>query len=505
MFRFLGHDRSELLAKPLPESWLGYVLDNVFLYRLLSEEEQARLHVAVNVFVAEKNWEGCAGLHVTDEVRVTIAAQAGLLLLGFEGYYFDDVDSILVYPGGYLACDPLEADESPQHRLGEAHYDGPVVVSWWQALWDGRRAGRHNLVLHEFAHQLTRHGDRRNGVPPIDDPELERRWRKVFSQEYRRLGEADRYGRHTLLDPYGATNRAEFFAVATECFFLQPAALRAEHPRLYAVLSTWFCQDPAARRLPSAEDQAGVERATQEYEEHILAECSAAIRLRPNDAALYLNRAGRYADRGEYEKALADLNEAIRIDPEDAEAHCERGSVWFLTGDLQQAITDFSAAIDLCPNHAHAYRERGVARAEGGDLDGARADLTRAIRLDPKDDEAYYERGLVRHGRGQYGHAVRDFSKAIRVYPHWAEYYCSRARSLHELGEHDRAIADCDQAARLEPEYVEAYRIRALVHTVRGALDEARQDQAHADALESHLYLERPCSQGGAHGFVRKI
>ncbi len=485
MFRFLGNDRSELLGKPLPELWLGYLRDNVFLYRLLAEEEQARLHGAVNVFVAEKNWEGCAGLQMTDEVCVTIAGQACLLLLGLEGYYFDGVDSIVVYPGGYLAGDPYEADESPQHRLGEAHHDGPVVLSWWHARWDGRRAGNHNLVLHEFAHQLTRHGDRRHGVPPIEDPNLERRWHKVFVKEYRRLVEADYYGRHTLFDPYGASNRAEFFAVATECFFLQPAALRAQHPRLYAVLAEWFNQDPASRRLPSAEDRADAERATQEYEEHVLAECSAAIRLRPKDARLYLNRAGRYADRGEYEKALADLTEAIRINPEDAEAYCDRGSIWFSTGDLPRAIRDFSAAIERCPNYAHAYRERGAARARAGDLDGAQADLTRAIRLDPKDDAAYYERGLVDHERGEYRRAVRDFSKAIRLYPGWAEYYCGRARSLYKLGQYDRALAECTEVIGVAPEFVEAYRIRALVHTARGALDEARQDQARADDLDA--------------------
>lgn len=484
MFRFLGKDRSELLSTPLPEKWLGYLRDNVFLYRLLSAEEQTRLRGTVNVLVAEKNWEGCAGLHITDEVRLTIAAQACLLLLGFEGYFFDDVESIVVYPGGYLACDPFEADKNPQHRLGEAHYDGPVVLSWWQALWDGRRAGKHNLILHEFAHQLTRHGDRRYGVPPIEDFGLERRWRKVFEKEYQRLVEADYYGRPTLLDSYGATNRAEFFAVATECFFLQPTALCTEHPRLYSVLAAWFRQAPASRRLPSAEDRADAERATQAYEEHILAECSVAIRLRPDDAGLYLNRADRYASRGEYEKALGDLTEAIRIDPENAEAYCDRGSIRFLIGDFQRAITDFSAAIELCRNYAHAYRERGVARAEAGDLDGAQIDLTRAIRLDPKDDEAYYERGLVRHKRGEFVRAMRDFSRAIQLYCRWAAYYCGRARSLKEMGEQDRALADCREAIRLDPDCVEAYRIRALLHTARGAMDEARQDQARADDLE---------------------
>jgi Mlc titration factor MtfA (ptsG expression regulator)/Tfp pilus assembly protein PilF len=485
MFRFLGDDRSELLATPLPESWLGHLRDNVFLYRLLSEEEQARLRGAVSVFVAEKNWEGCAGLRVTDEVRVTVAAHACLLVLGFEDYFFDDVDSVLVYPGGYLACDPSDTDGRAQHRLGEAHHHGPVVLSWWQARWDGRRAGRSNLVLHEFAHQLTRGGDRHEGVPPIDDPALERRWRRAVEKEYRRLVEADRYDRHTPLDYYGATNRAEFFAVATECFFLRPAALRAECPGLYEVLAAWFRQDPASRGLPTTEDRADAARADREYEEHVLAECSTAIRLRPDDAGAYVHRAALYASRGEYQETLADLTEAIRIDPDDAEAYCERGRARFATGDLERAIADLGTAIRLCGDYAYAYLERGVVRDEAGDTDGALADLTRAIRLDPRDDMAFYERGLVRHGRGEYGHAVRDFGRAIRRYAGWAGYYCARARSWKELGEYGRAIADCTEAIRLYPKYAEAYRTRALVHAAVGAADEARLDQARADDLDA--------------------
>src|SRR5438552_4426531 len=116
MFRLFGTRRRELLEAPLPAEWLGYLHDNVFLYRLLAEDEQARLWGGVTVLVDELNWEGCSGLHMTDEVRVTVAAQAALLLLGFDGYFFDDVQSVLVYPGGFLAGDP--GGSWLHHRLG---------------------------------------------------------------------------------------------------------------------------------------------------------------------------------------------------------------------------------------------------------------------------------------------------------------------------------------------------------------------------------------------------
>jgi Mlc titration factor MtfA (ptsG expression regulator) len=150
-----------VLARPFPDSWLAHLRDNVALYRLLPEPQQAQLRDAVPAFIAGKNWEGCAGLVVTDEMRVTIAAHACLLALGLEGYCFDKLKTILVYPGGFLAsaADPLGGAGDAQQLHGEAHYRGPVVLSWWHARRDGRRMGTTNVVLHEFAHKLAEWGD----------------------------------------------------------------------------------------------------------------------------------------------------------------------------------------------------------------------------------------------------------------------------------------------------------------------------------------------------------
>src|SRR5262249_44884249 len=155
--------------------------------------------------------------------------------------------TVLIYPGSYLAVDEDALGEEPHWnaRLGQASPRGPVVLSWWHARWDGMRLGTTNLVLHEFAHNLV--GDLNDGMPLIDDPDLEDRWEQVTDAEYKRLvGDATRQ-RRTLLRHYGATNKAEFFAVASECFFLQPVELRRRHPELYKVLAEWYRQDPAAR------------------------------------------------------------------------------------------------------------------------------------------------------------------------------------------------------------------------------------------------------------------
>lgn len=241
--------RQQILASPFPPEWLAFLRRNVVHYRFLNEKEQARLRDDLRIFAAEKTWEGCGGLRITDEIKVTIAAQACLLVLGMEHNYYDRVLSILVYPQGYHV--PHEDDESGRHvddRLGEAHYRGPVILSWAEVLSDGRHPERGaNLVFHEFAHQLDMLDGVIDGTPPLASAEQSRRWHEVMTAEYQQLIEASEHGRATLLDQYGTTDEAEFFAVATECFFDRPVQLSRRHPQLYGLLREYFHQDPAAR------------------------------------------------------------------------------------------------------------------------------------------------------------------------------------------------------------------------------------------------------------------
>lgn len=511
--------RQQLLAEPFPEEWLRLLTENLFLYHLLPEVEQGMLQNALRILIAEKNWEGCGGLQITDEIRVTIAAQASLLILGFDDYYFDEVKSILVYPGGYLSEDSLGRNDRIQHLLGEAHRGGPVILSWWHAQWDGRRYGRSNLVLHEFAHQLELANDFGHNAPPLDASDLEQRRDQVMGAEYDRLVEDASYGRPTLLDYYGAVNRIEFFAVATECFFQQPVALRRRHASLYQILAEWYRQDPVERWLLDGVTAGDAARAEDDYYRHAIAECSAAITRHPDQVDAYRRRAAFYGKQGEYDKAIADYGAAIRLVPDDAEVYCDRGDAYLAKGCPDEALSDFAEAIRLCPRYSRAYCERGAAYAEKGDQDRAIADLNRAIRIDPKDDTSYHRRGLLYLDRGKHDRAIRDFSKAIRLCPYWATGYSDRAAAYLGNGEYDRAIddcgqaldlepwlpephkhrgvayyhkgeygkaiADCSAAIRLDPEYVEAYRARALAHAASGEEEKAQQDRAQADKLIS--------------------
>ena len=449
---------------PFPESWLAILRDNVLLYRLLTEEEQARVCHAVRVLSAEKRWEGCRGLVMTDEIGVTIAGQAAIMLLGFDNYYFDELQTILVYPGGFLAesHDPLDEDDEPRRAMGQAFPGGPVILSWWDARWGGKRLDGTNVVIHEFAHKLGEMGNAAAGRPPLDNRELERRWEEVMGPEFEQLNEDAAYGRPTLIDPYGAESRCEFFAVTSECFFTQPVKLRRRHPALYDLLASFYRQDPTSRPITEAVVVSAKE-ADQEYARHVVAECTVALKHRPDFLDAYRDRAMWYCELEEYDKALADCSELIqraRDEEERADAYHERGCVQREAGNLDEALEDFDEAIRLLPDFELALCTRGSLRAERGELKTALADLRAALRLDPNDDSALIERGLVYREMGELDKALRDLTKAIRLCPHAPDVLMHRARVYLHRGDREQALADCEEALRIDPENEEALKVR---------------------------------------------
>jgi hypothetical protein len=228
---------------------------------MLTLEQQRQLDGLVQIFLDEKRFEGCGGIIITDEIRVTIAAHACILLLGRNAPFYPKLRSILVYPGSYIA--PLSrrgpdgtVTEGFQPRSGESWSHGNVVLSWEDVLLcaSGERTGR-NVVLHEFAHQLDSESGSDEGTPVLPDPAMYADWARVLGREYRALIDAAQQDSPTLLDKYGATSPAEFFAVATECFFEKPAEMAALHPDLYRQLQLFYQQDPAAtHNLKNATD-----------------------------------------------------------------------------------------------------------------------------------------------------------------------------------------------------------------------------------------------------------
>lgn len=253
MFRWLTERRRvRLLETPFPAAWTEILRANVKAYSLLDAVEQERHRELVQVFIAEKHWEGCGGLELDDEIRVTIAGSACLLILGRDHDLMRDVESILVYPSSVLLPDrPVGIFErggrvlgGATEVLGVAHRRGPVVLAW-DSVEQGARnpADGNNVVIHEMAHKIDFLDGAADGTPPLDSADQRREWARVCSEAFLDLQTVG----HHFLRAYAATNEAEFFAVASEVFFEKPQQLLGELPELYAVLRGFYHLDLAAR------------------------------------------------------------------------------------------------------------------------------------------------------------------------------------------------------------------------------------------------------------------
>ena len=254
--------RRRLRARPFPKQWLALIQRHVVFFPKLSAMDRAELLGHVQVFLAEKRFEGCGGLAITDEVRVTIAAQACLLLLHRRTDYFPGLLTILVYPSTYMVEEKRQIaehvwEEGNTTRLGETGRRMGSLVLAWGAVKHGAAdpSDGKNVVLHEFAHQLDYENHAADGVPELATREQQLAWSEVMRIEFASLRAADESGIPTLLDTYGATDPVEFFAVSVEAFFERPRALRAHHPRLYAELRKYFNQDPIEYSAEALSDQ----------------------------------------------------------------------------------------------------------------------------------------------------------------------------------------------------------------------------------------------------------
>ena len=233
-----------------PAAWRRILRRHVPIVATLPAELQLQLKRQIQVFLAEKPFIGCAGMRITDKVRVVIAAQACLLLLNRSAGGFAGLRQVLVYPDAFMV-DRVSADgagvQQERRRVlaGESWSQGQVILSWADvqegaaATGDGR-----NVVIHEFAHQLDQESGSANGAPYLGGRERHARWALVLGAEFERLRQRVARGEPSLLSAYGATDPAEFFAVASEVFFEQPGRLAADAPALYGELSAYYRVDP---------------------------------------------------------------------------------------------------------------------------------------------------------------------------------------------------------------------------------------------------------------------
>lgn len=253
MLKRSAWSRARRFRRPLPPAWQPILEQRVAYYRCLPEPAQAELRGLLHVLLGEVPFEPGGGLQaVEEEMRVIVAAQAAVLLLGRPLGELPDLRSVIVYPGAYRARERLHTDEgtlveSSEVRRGEAWAHGVLLLSWDDVAYDAAHVDDgENIVFHEMAHALDDLTGETDGVPPQPDAEHAAAWVAAFEPAYKALVRSARLRRETLLDPYAAEEPAEFFAVATETFLEMPLEFRAEYPELYRLLRAYFRLDPAA-------------------------------------------------------------------------------------------------------------------------------------------------------------------------------------------------------------------------------------------------------------------
>lgn len=251
--RLVSQRRERQQAEAFPPAWRAIIRRNVPLAASLPADLQGQLRRHIQVFLAEKAFVGCQGQVIDDEVRVTIAAQACLLLLNRPTDYYPVLRQVLVYPSAFSA-DITHTDEigvvqsGRDWRAGESWQEGQVILSWEDVL--SGAANPHdgwNVVIHEFAHQLDSETGLTDGTPALTNRARQASWSRVMQAAFDALVLAVDHGEDdTFLDPYGASDPVEFFAVVTEAFFEQGPELRAHHPALFDELQAFYRVDTSA-------------------------------------------------------------------------------------------------------------------------------------------------------------------------------------------------------------------------------------------------------------------
>jgi Mlc titration factor MtfA (ptsG expression regulator)/Tfp pilus assembly protein PilF len=456
--------RRRLLAEPFPADWARLLERRVRHFRHLPALQRRRAEQIIQVLVGEKEWAGAGDFKVTTDMAVTIAGQAAVMVSGFdEPYFFDQLDTLVIHHGTVRFTPKQSASNpnlpGPDPLDGVAWHHGPVVISWARVRHEltGQSPG-HNVVLHEFAHHLDGLYGAMDGVPPQADAASERRWYAVTEAEFLRLVGNARRDEATLLDHYGAKNRAEFFAVSTECFFELPHELRERHRELYDTLASFYRQSPV-EWLPS-----------RSAEQLTAATSEQSVSLG--------QRRRRMTDDARWR--------AVELLP-TADALFTLGLEHLRLGHAEEAVRVFSRLIEADPQDEESLAQRAIAYFQLGELAAARADCDAALAIDPREVDALCIRGGILLDEGQPQAAIRDLNAAVAASPRDAEARVSRARAWTALDKPRKAVADLNDALARDPYLAEAFFERSKAKRMLGRTKAADQDLLRARLLEPEM------------------
>ena len=244
--------RKRILASAaIPEPLWREALEALPFLAVYTEPELVRLRERVVLFLSDKSIVGATGFVVTPLMRVMIAIQACVLTLNLDPGLYDGWESVVVYPDEFVTDLEYEDEIGVVHRrneplAGEAMPGGPVALSWPDVEGDWSATGM-NLVIHEFAHKIDMRSGEANGCPPLPAEMPPRKWQKTMLAAYEHFQARVQDGEDTAIDPYAADSPAEFFAVLSEVFFVDPTLLHGEYPSVYQLFTWFYRQDPASR------------------------------------------------------------------------------------------------------------------------------------------------------------------------------------------------------------------------------------------------------------------
>jgi Mlc titration factor MtfA (ptsG expression regulator) len=264
MFEWIRKRKPKQLTKqPFPIEWCSILEHRFPHYAYLNSDEKQRLGTLIQLFIAQKRFEGRREMEITDEVRVLVAANACLLILELSFDFFRDVSAVLVYPSAMTRPEALFGDRHTHGEVtrketplsGEAHENGPVMLAWDSITGNAIQADDGlNVIFHEFAHKLDMLTGEADGVPPLHQASDYTAWAEVCGREYRHLVRRFSKGLDSFFDDSASEHPAEFFAVATEVFFEKPKEMKRRRPKLYEVLKGFYRQDPVLRGYESEKE-----------------------------------------------------------------------------------------------------------------------------------------------------------------------------------------------------------------------------------------------------------
>lgn len=247
---FRKYQRKNITSVPFKKEWRKIIQRRMPYYRKMPTDLQFQLKKHIQIFISEKEFIGCNGVVITDEIRVTVAAQACLLLLNRKTSYYPKLRTILIYPREFVKEQTNRNNDGVEYKQrialkGESWSYGKVVLSWEDILYGAELpCDGQNVVIHEFAHQLDQENGNANGAPILEKGQDYAHWSSVFSEQFSVLKQHKNNKTPSLFDYYGATNPAEFFAVTSEVFFEQPMKFKHEYRALYQQLSLFYKVDP---------------------------------------------------------------------------------------------------------------------------------------------------------------------------------------------------------------------------------------------------------------------